>query len=94
MIGPYEAFGLGCAAGVLLSFAYGLLSIIDQQARAARQTWQPTPPDPKRSAAGRLGAEVTNARRRHAAELHRKRVLEVAEQMRRDMNAKQKDPNQ
>lgn len=54
-----------------------------QHVDQARRAISLTPPDPARAAAGRKGAAVTNERRADSARAHRKRVLEVAEEIRR-----------
>lgn len=92
------AFALGSAAGLAFHFRR-IRSERQHTTRAMRMAFEAgavpprtsiplSPPDPARSAAGRKGAEITNARRASAERAHRKRVLEVAEQMRQDMAAR------
>lgn len=92
------AFALGSATGMAFHIhrlraerrhaARAMQMAFEASAVSPRASVPLSPPDPVRSAAGRKGAAVTNARRASAAERHRQRVLEVAEQMRQDIAAK------
>lgn len=80
-------------AGAVLAAAVGAIMNMRDAAHAARRrVIRLTPPDPVRSAAGRKGAAVTNARRAAARAKQRAKVLAVAAEINAAVAAKKQEP--